>query len=209
MPAFSAILREQTRSEHRHAETTPYADALARGQVDRAGFAMLVRQHHAIYEALESASDALRDDAVAGPFVIDELRRLPALVVDLHAAHGADWATLPVLPATAEYVAAIEATVEAPHRFIAHHYVRYLGDLSGGQIVMRMLERAGLGGAASFYVFDGIPHKPHFKARYRGLLDEAPLSDAQRAEVIGEARAAFRHNSAVFHDLGGFIPQAA
>jgi len=43
-----------------------------------------------------------------------------------------------------------------PAGFVAHHYVRYLGDLSGGQILRRSLERAYPNAPTAFYTFERI-----------------------------------------------------
>ena len=98
-----------------------------------------------------------------------------------------------------------------PGGFVAHHYVRYLGDLSGGQIIRRVLERVyGFAdrfpdgpphAGVRFFVFDHLDNGVQFKKRYRALLDAAPWDDAERGRVIDEAILAFRLNAAVFDSL--------
>lgn len=84
---------------------------------------------------------------------------------------------------------------------MAHHYVRYLGDLSGGQAIGRMLDRAfGLGGAGlSFYDFPMRP-KP-YKDAYRARLDELGLSSRENVRIVDEVKIAFGLNQAVFDEL--------
>lgn len=78
-----------------------------------------------------------------------------------------------------------------------------MGDLSGGQIIRRMLERAygydrdGL----RFYIFDEIPKTKPFKDSYRTKLDAAPLDETQQQQVIDEANLVFGLNGALFADL--------
>ena len=112
--------------------------------------------------------------------------------------------TIAPLPATERYVARLEQVAAVrPEVFLAHHYLRYLGDLSGGQIIRRLLERAyrldrdGL----RFYIFDDIPHPKPFKDAYRAKLDAAPLDEGRRRTVIDEANLVFGLNADLFADL--------
>ena len=107
------------------------------------------------------------------------------------------------LPSTAEYVARIRATRTSPERFLAHHYLRYLGDLSGGQAVAALMARHyGIPAEAlSMYRFPDLPKPKVFKDGYRTLLDRAQLSEDQRAALIEEAVADFDLNARMFADL--------
>jgi heme oxygenase len=202
------LLREQTRFVHEQAENAPFMGHLIAGELPLAAYSALAAQNHAIYEALEGVSEKWRHDAVAGPFVIDELLRLPQLESDLAYLLGADWrshARQLRVPATDRYVAHIrEVCTNWSAGFVAHHYVRYLGDLSGGQIIHRSLERhygeIGRQGA-SFYVFDRIAKIKPFRDLYRVLLDQAAISVADRERLVAEAVTAFELNRAVFVDL--------
>ncbi|MEV4626965.1 biliverdin-producing heme oxygenase [Micromonospora sp. NPDC049523] len=204
---FSVRLRQATWSEHQAAESEKYVSALIAGELDHAGYATLVAQHHAIYRALESVADRVRDHPVVGRFVDDRLTRLPALVTDLEFLVGADWADrIPTNPTTQEYVDRISSVGETwPVGFVAHHYTRYLGDLSGGLAIGRALARTyqlGDGPGATFYRFPAIPDPRAYKQAYRDLLDTLPLDESQRVAVVGEVRLAYRYNTAVLAELG-------
>lgn len=199
-------LRAATDAAHQAAESTPYVTALLAGQVDQAGYAALVAQHHFIYEVLEEAAEAMRDDPVAGPFVTDELARLPALVEDLDFLIGADWrAKVTPGAATEAYRSRLrEVCFTWPAGFIAHHYTRYLGDLSGGAFVAAAVRRTyGFDGhdGTRFYQFDGIAERGRFKRAYRTRLDELSLDAAEFDRMAAEATIAFDLNRAVFDDL--------
>ncbi|WP_329110789.1 biliverdin-producing heme oxygenase [Micromonospora sp. NBC_01699] len=204
---FSVRLRQATWSEHQAAESERYVSALIAGDLDRADYATLVAQHHAIYRALETVADELRDHPVVGRFVDDRLTRLPALDADLEFLAGPDWADhLPTNPTTLAYAARIR-TVGAswPAGFVAHHYTRYLGDLSGGLAIGRALSRTyrlGDGPGATFYRFAGIPDPRAYKQAYRERLDALPLDEGQRVAVVDEVRVAYRCNIAVLSELG-------
>jgi hypothetical protein len=79
---------------------------------------------------------------------------------------------LAMLRPTYAAVARIEASVADSTLFFVHHYTRYLGDLSGGQAIGRILARTfgpENGDGTSFYRFDVVP-KPYEDA-YRARLD--------------------------------------
>ncbi|MEV4533479.1 biliverdin-producing heme oxygenase [Asanoa sp. NPDC049518] len=201
---LAARVRSLTRADHEAAETTAFVGDLMAGRLDVAAYARLATQHYFIYETLERAADAMRADPVAGGFVGFGLDRLPALAADLHHLRGPRWRSeITPLPATRDYVARLRAVAfaDAP-AFVAHHYTRYLGDLSGGQMVKKALRQEyGVGAAGTrFYEFPGVAAGA-VKRRYRELLDAAPWSTDEQTRFIDEAKRAFTHNRQVFEDL--------
>ncbi|ANY04987.1 biliverdin-producing heme oxygenase [Pseudonocardia sp. HH130630-07] len=198
--ALSAELRATVHEVHERAHHSVYMAALLDGALPLAAYTLLAEQYGAIYGALEAASDTLAEDPVAGPFVIDELRRLPALHADLDALGSG----IPrILPSTATYVARLREAAGDPVLYVAHHYTRYLGDLAGGQIVGRLLSRTyGIDGAGGlFYDFSALGSPSRFRTRYRELLDTAGWSEADRARLKAEAVHAFELNIAVLAEM--------
>ncbi|WP_168699554.1 biliverdin-producing heme oxygenase [Gordonia paraffinivorans] len=202
--SISERLREATAEAHRQAEHSPFIEDLMSGRLDRGEYERLAVQLYFIYEALEEVGDALADDPVAGAVIDDKLRRLPSLGADL-ASFGVDPSTVTPLPAVARYVEAIQSTRTDPARYVAHHYTRYLGDLSGGQVVAhRMREHYGVDDSGlTFYNFEGIDKLKRYKDDYRARLDALPLDADAVDRLVDEALAAFAHNQAVFGDLDG------
>lgn len=201
---LSAALRAGTREDHEAAERSAFVEHLVGGKLPLAGYVDLAAQQHAVYTALEAAGDRLVAAGADGDLVFPELVRVPAIEADLAHLLGDGWRTaVRVLPATADYVARLEAAGDDLPRYAAHAYTRYLGDLSGGQVLKRMIERHhGLSGAGvSFYDFPQIHRLKPFKDVYRERLDALALTPAQRAEVVEEARVAFRLNRALFAAL--------
>jgi heme oxygenase len=202
---FSTALRERASAAHSHSEHAGFMADLVRGDGTREDYIALVAQHWYIYAALESAADAMRHDPVASVFITDRLTRLPALEADLEFLVGPDWRDrVTPLPTTRRYVARIEKVGRTwPGGFVAHHYTRYLGDLSGGQFIGRLMARRfgfetnGIG----FYVFDDIADPKAFKDVYREQLDAAPWDDAEQQRVIDEVLLAYRFNTELFEDL--------
>jgi heme oxygenase len=199
---LSARLRRGTRLDHDAAQGSGFLDRLAAGTLPRQAYADLAAQHWFIYETLEQAAATMVTDPVAGAFVFPELTRLPALNEDLTTLLGPQ-PTLNALPATQEYRARLRAVAfDQPWGFIAHHYTRYLGDLSGGQYLGPAIAEAyGLDGAGHrFFVFEGVS-PPAFRTRYRELLDGVAFSQADEQNFLAEVTEAYRLNIAVLDEL--------
>ncbi|MBK1785404.1 biliverdin-producing heme oxygenase [Prauserella cavernicola] len=209
--AFSQTLRESTKQVHDRAHGSTYMTALLDGALSLAGYTKLAAQYYFIYSTLEAASDAMADDPVGTPFVIDELRRTPALVADLEFLAGPHWESeIEPVPATQTYVQRLrEVAFDWPGGYVAHHYTRYLGDLAGGQVVGSLLKRTyGVTGAgALFYDFERLGSPSAFRKRYRARLDEAPWGAEERQRVVDETLTAFELNIAVLADLAGSVEE--
>lgn len=195
------LLRERTRTLHAQAERSGILAELLRGRGGRGAYALLLRNLLAAYGALEAGLARHRDNARIARLFVPELLRAPALEADLGVLAGPRWAAaLPLLPAGERYAARIETAADGDGiRLAAHAYVRYLGDLNGGQVVRGVLARAlGLADAGlSFYSFPGIADLGAFRTAYREALDRAGDGDAARALILDEALEAFRLNIAL------------
>ena len=106
-------------------------------------------------------------------------------------------------PAAAAYRARVEAAGEWGGLLVAHHYTRYLGDLSGGRAIGRIVARTFAldGSGVAFYDFPEIARPKVYKDRYRARLDALGLDAAAVARVVDEVRVAFRLNRALFAEL--------
>lgn len=201
---LSLLLREGTRPEHEAAEGSTFVEDLLGGRLTTAAYVDLALQLHAVYTALEEVAEEVRRTPAGAGVVFAELDRVPAIEADLAHLAGPGWRERAVpLPATAAYAAAIRAGAGDAGHYVAHAYTRYLGDLSGGQVIGRMVQRhyGVADDGVAFYAFPAIPKPKPFKDLYRARVDALDLTDAQRAAVVDEARAAFRHNRALFAAL--------
>jgi heme oxygenase len=204
-PTLSSRLREGTREEHESAESSGFISRLMSGGLGVDAYVALASQQFFVYSALEAIADDVRTLPQGSSLLFDELTRTPSIARDLEHLVGPDWRAIVMpLPATVRYVEALEASATSLPRYAAHAYTRYLGDLSGGQIIKRMLERHyGLGPEGiTFYSFEEIPKSKPFKDVYRERLDSLELDEEQLAEAVAEAKGAFRLNQDLFADLG-------
>ncbi|MCB0898708.1 MAG: biliverdin-producing heme oxygenase [Actinobacteria bacterium] len=195
---FASRLRAATIAHHSAAETSGFMSGLLDGTLASTDYAHLVSQLQLVYAALDHVSSQHRDDPTYGPFFDPRLDRTRAL--------AADTATLgaaPVATATRTYADRIDAVAADPLLVLAHHYTRYMGDLSGGQAISAVLARTmGLSAheGLAFYQFDLGP-LPRYKNAYRERLDDLHLTDDDERRFIGEVLTAYTLNSAVFTEL--------
>ncbi|WJZ03226.1 heme oxygenase (biliverdin-producing) [Corynebacterium freiburgense] len=205
---LSAELKTSTAEAHERAEHSTFMEQLLNGNADVADFIALQEQSWFVYSALENAARKVADNPIAAGVVDPVLDRVPSLEADLDHLHGGkEWReTVTALPATQAYVDRLNEIAETSDaaRLVAHHYVRYLGDLSGGQVIGRMMQRhydvAPEG--VTFYNFEGIEKVKPYKDNYRAALDAIELSDADRARLLDEAGDAFLMNLEMFNNIG-------
>ncbi|UED83806.1 heme oxygenase (biliverdin-producing) [Streptomyces profundus] len=205
---FSTQIREASQAQHTEAENSTFMSDLLSGRLGVSAYRRYTEQLWFVYRALEGVTDTLAGDPVAAPFLRPELFRTSALERDLdHLHEGADWrSSLRPLPATETYAARVlEVANGWPGGYVAHHYTRYLGDLSGGQVIRSIAEKTWgfehKGDGVRFYVFDGIANPASFKREYRALLDAVPVDAPERLRIVDECRRAFALNTALFADL--------
>jgi len=201
---LSEELRARTADAHRAAEHSEFVSRFVRGRLDLPLHVRHMLALHAVYATLEEALECRRDDPRLGAFSLPQLwRRLP-IERDLEFLRGPAWRTERLVPAATAYAKRLrEIDATEPIRLVSHSYVRYLGDLSGGQVLRRLAaEQLDLDGdGLRFYEFPAIPDPPAFKAEYRRRLDALELTDGEREAVVEEARTAFNLNGAIFDQL--------
>lgn len=86
---------------------------------------------------------------------------------------------------------------ENPEYLMAHAYTRYLGDLSGGQVLGRIAQKSlklSSSDGVSFFAFPGVSSPNLFKQLYRSRMNSVELTEEQRSEVLEEAVRAFEFN---------------
>jgi heme oxygenase (biliverdin-producing, ferredoxin) len=92
--------------------------------------------------------------------------------------------------------AIVQASAGYGGRLIAHAYTRYLGDLSGGQIVkLRLARSLNLSfEALSFYDFPAILDIAAFKSDYRTAINRAGDESEECDAIVEEGMLAFALN---------------
>ena len=137
-------LRSETAQAHRRVESTRFVKGILRGVMDIESFITMQAGLYMIYEVMERELERHRNHPLVGQFVFPELLRTAVLEKDLETLAGPEWRQqLKNTPAREAYIGRIEWLSEnEPELLVAHHYTRYLGDLSGGQAVAKIVRRA-------------------------------------------------------------------
>jgi len=205
MSTFSAELRTATKALHTEAERSGIMSALLRGRCSREEYAALLRSLEAIYGALEAGLAQHAAHPVLGALHRPGFARHASLRADLDALRALGVSTTDALPNEAErYVAQLQMLAAAdPPRLLAHAWLRYLGDLNGGQVIGRLVRKslALPAEATSFYEFPAFADPMAEAAAWREALDAAPLSAGTRESIVDEAITGFRRHIGLFHAL--------
>jgi len=189
-------LRERTADLHIRAERSGIIADILHSRASRDGYVLMLRNLLPVYQALEQRLERHAGSPAVGPIVRPELARAGAIAADL-ASLTSDISAFPELPETANYVDAIVRAADGDGgRLIAHAYARYLGDLSGGQILKKLLVRSLdlPPDALSFYEFSAIADIAQFKAEYRAAIDRAGDEVGDFEAVVEEGARAFQLN---------------
>lgn len=184
--------------------------SLLKGTLPLSGYLAMLRSLLAIYEALEQGMRRHRLHPLIAPIFDPTLERVAALRSDLAALAGPAWEReLPVSPAALRYHdELVRAGDMRPTILLAHAWVRYIGDLSGGQILSRVLPKAmpEVRNALAFYEFPTVSEPIARAQRWRDALDALPLSLDDEAMIVLEACEAFRRHIVLFAELGADHP---
>ena len=205
---LAAELKTGTKRSHTAAENTKFVGSFLRGVVSEQNYRTLIKDFYFIYSAIEEEMERLQDDEFLAPIYFKELNRLNFLKMDLRYYYGPNW-MMEVKPSEAciQYVERIlEVADKDPYLLVGHHYTRYLGDLSGGQILRNIAEKAldlPKGEGLHFYDFPKIDDKKAFKTKYREGLDNVTTDTSKINDIIAEANYAFRLNMYMFDELSG------
>jgi heme oxygenase len=172
--------------------------ALLSGTVTSEAYTDYLTQLAPIYEALESWDDKKT------PWAIFDRRldRFESIVYDIESLGG----SYLVYNETLSYVSHIKKLIKEEDwiRLLAHHYTRYLGDLSGGQAVATLVIKNLMipPNFLSFYEFQLINNKVRYKETYKEQLDQLKLTEQEQAIFIEEVITSFKFNQAMFSALG-------
>jgi heme oxygenase len=199
-------LKNETRALHTAAERSAFMSALLGGRLDRSAYCTLLRNLHAIYAVLESSLERHAAHPMIKPIYLPALWRRHALEQDLKSLCGASWQnSLPVKPATVAYVDRLrEIEVSEPGCLLAHAYVRYLGDLSGGQMLRDVVAtRMSWSGsdAVAFYDFGDPPTTRELTRAFREGLAQVRVDDARADDLVAEAKRSFELHRRLFVEL--------
>ena len=142
---FSKEIKEGTKKSHSAAENTKFVASFLKGVLDPEEYRKLITNFWYVYETMEERLQETND-----PFV-NEIKKWNVLLFrtafiqrDLRYYYGPMWREKQIpTEACNKYCYRINEVAEKdPYLLIAHHYTRYIGDLSGGQILKGIAKKA-------------------------------------------------------------------
>jgi heme oxygenase len=205
-------LREGTKKAHTMAENVGFVKCFLKGVVEKTSYRKLVANLYFVYSAIEEEMERLQNHPIVSKFYFPQLNRKESLEQDLYFYYGPNWREEVAPSAAAQaYVQRIhEIAASEPELLAAHSYTRYLGDLSGGQILKGIAQRAMNleGDGTAFYEFADISDEKAFKNTYRQAMNELPVDEATADRIVDEANAAFGMNMKLFNELEGNLIKA-
>ncbi|MCH8475109.1 MAG: biliverdin-producing heme oxygenase [Opitutales bacterium] len=231
---FSRRVRQETKKIHTMAERCTFMRGFLRGAATKKSYRTYLAGFRKIYRTLEQCLERQRNHPVVKEFYFPELHRATAIEKDLAYFGGAqletsdpfteNWceklrlrrwglgepleheASLKAVFSYCQHLEKIEST--NPAFLVPHAYTRYMGDLSGGQILARIAAKSmGLDparGGLSFYHFPEIQDHEAFKWEFRRRMDALEEHGPEFTQnFIDETIQAFRLNIAFFETLKG------
>jgi heme oxygenase len=202
---FHEQILAATEASHRSAERTTFIVELMGGKLDQRAYLRYLAALAPIYEKMEALLRERADRPLVKRFDhrgLDRFDRMRTDIAVLSERVGVE-AGVDLPETTARYVSRLHDGIE-DERLLAHHYIRYLGDLSGGQAIARLVVRHYQvpPEALTFYDFPDLGDANHYKAEYRERLNSAQLTEAQRHGFIDEAMQLYALSGDLFTELG-------
>ncbi|GMH85798.1 hypothetical protein TL16_g10345 [Triparma laevis f. inornata] len=206
-PMLSESLKEGTKKSHKEAENVSFVRHFLKGKITRENYAILTGNLYHVYTTMEACQDAHGAKVLGEMYIPEKLNRADRLLDDWRYLTQTEGKFPDPSPATRDYVERLKDISENdPKCLIAHAYTRYMGDLSGGQILARCARKAlnlpETGEGGRFYEFPEIKEGgKKFKNTYRDMLDRVRPSGDERDRIVGEANVAFVLNMRLFEEL--------
>lgn len=168
------ILKAATMEAHKRAEASEFARAMITNKLDRWQWLNFLINQKLCYEAVEQKLPWIGQNG---------LTRSDKIAADI-SAMALGGSARPT-PSTEAYVRHVGKLTE--EMTLAHLYVRWLGDLHGGQIIARRLTHP-----CSFL---------HFENRDKAISDIRELIHDKQTLLITEANACFHFAERLFHEV--------
>ncbi|KAF9914779.1 heme oxygenase (decycling) 1 [Lobosporangium transversale] len=215
MTLLADSLWQSIKDVHGKRNRSKFLNCLSAGKVSQDVYRRYLFSLFHVYDSMEKAlEDNKENPQIALIYFPLELSRKQALIKDLEYFYGPQWRDMmpPITPAQQAYRSRIEHwAASSPEVLIAHAYVRYLGDLSGGQIIRNNLHQhanfysndddADNHRGLQFYEFEHIQDQKMFKNMFRKQLNNVQVPKELEKQIVEEAKSAMLLNYELFKEF--------
>eukprot|EP00794_Sanderia_malayensis_P008899 gene8899-9850_t len=205
---LSSHLKNVLSKKHREASSSHFIRELLKGRVDQKIYQQYIASLYFIYVALEDEAEKHADHPVFKQIHCPEdLAKVDLIKKDLEYYFGEDWEDkISISEATQNYVDRLHEVAEIdPFLLVAHHYIRYVGDLSGAQVVKKVAIKTyklpESGDGVRYYEFKNIANFMKYKDEYRAKLDAMKVGCKNADRLVEEATMAYNLNVHLFQEL--------
>lgn len=201
---FSGQLKQAGKEDHDKVEQAAVIRAIFDGSISEKEYMDYLACLYEVYSQLEKELCLQESNPQVAPLIIPDIFRASTIKADLKA--FGDEGHKPNQQAR-EYRAHLQFLGQyRPHLLIAHAYLRYLGDLFGGQMIARKLKER-FDDKLNFHDFTAlcqaqkIKNPTVFAIKFREILDALPLDEEQKNEILEEVAAGYRRHEMMFKQL--------
>lgn len=200
---LSKRLYEETKSAHEQVESMSFILSLRDQKLLEKEYVQYLADLKVVYEALEECMRSNLDIPSIKVLYDDKLCRKKSLETDLKSfqAEGCH-----PTEAAMDYVRHLkDLAKKTPFLLLAHAYVRYMGDLSGGRMMKKFVEQLFPGEHTAFYNFDDLlgvnalgAKFVEYKNAWKNQLDSLNFTDSEKLALINEAKTGFEYAGRMF-----------
>ena len=177
-------LKKLTKKNHSNAERSWFAGLMMSGNISNDEYCLYLKQQYECYNALESRFASVKSIEC----IPEKLNRAIGIKEDIKEL-SENFEQIPIFTSTKRYIDYINKECDEKLLY-AHVYVRYLGDLKGGQMIAKRIP-----GSGKYYNFEDSENLEIF---IRERLDEDPA-------FVDECNRCFESAITLFKDLENYL----
>lgn len=210
-------MRSETKEVHSQVEGAKIVGQIIGKTIKKDDYCKLLARYYHMYATLEEEFEKNKTNSAVANVYFPEILRLNSIESDLTFFLGDKWTTLEVIveakEATKDFCSHIrKVSKESPELLVAHLYVRYLGDLAGGQMIGNKLrgcftnetlpdKNGDPDAGVKFYVFDNVPNIKDFVLKFKAGLDSISNEGDLHEKLIDEAIVCFELNGDILSQV--------